>query len=438
MSPRPHWLALRPCSEPATSAEQQQTLAWWALQFTPRVALLEEAVLLELGASLRLFGGRRALHRRLLDEAQTLGLGLGSLAWAPTSLGALALARGGVLNGFARPLPELLDALPLACLSAAAAEAPMLERLGCRRLAEVRALPRGATARRFGANLLSALDQAYGLAPEAHDWVQAPQRFSARLELPFRIEHAPALLHYSEPLLRQLCAWLAARQSGIKHLTLAWQHDAMRPKEAGAGGELRLGTADSTRDFNHLRRLLGEHLGQTQLAAPAGELQLSADIIEPLQIVSDSLLADGPEQAREPANQLLERLAVRLGAHNVRRAVPREDHRLECMQDWLAWGQVLPAVKARPTLQPQPSWLVEPPQRLLAHHDRPLYRGELQLLAGPQRVEGGWWGQPGLQAAEHQQRDYYLARNPEQALLWVFHERLADERPHWYLHGVFA
>ena len=47
----------------AFGAEQpDQALAVWALQFTPRVAIAEEAVLLEVAASLRLFGGRAALR----------------------------------------------------------------------------------------------------------------------------------------------------------------------------------------------------------------------------------------------------------------------------------------------------------------------------------------------------------------------------------------
>ncbi|MDM4766247.1 DNA polymerase Y family protein [Pelomonas sp. SE-A7] len=426
-----------PCSEAADAAARLRQLAWWALQFTPRVALCEDAVLLELGASLRLFGGRRALHRRLLAELGESSLA--GLAWAPTSLGALALARGGVVNGFARPLAELLDALPLPCLSATQEAGAMLERLGCRCLADLRGLPRAPTARRFGEALLEALDQAYGLAPEAHDWVLAPESFELRRELPFRIEHAPALLHYAEALLHQLCAWLAARRAGIRTLTLAWQHDAMRPREAGLGGELRLATAEPTRQFAHLQRLLGEHLGQTRLEAPAGELRLSADCIELLPDDSFSLLPDDPDQAREPLLQLLERMAVRLGPENVRRAAPREDHRLECLQDWLPWGQVLPT--RPPTggllpLEPQPSWLLDPPLRLLARHDQPLYCGELQLLLGPQRIEGGWWG--GRPEPAQVQRDYFLARNPAQALLWIFHERLAGEQPHWYLHGVFA
>jgi len=417
------------------------------------VALLEDeqeespAVLLELGASLRLFGGLRALHRRVLREGPAYGVQ--GLAWAPTSLGALALARAGIVDGLTQDLTPLLDSLPLHSLSAVAAHAPMLARLGCQRLGQLRALPRGPTARRFGPALLQALDQAYGQAPEAHAWVVAPEQFRARLELPYRIENAPALSHYVEQLLRQLCAWLAARHAGIKRLTLAWQHDAMRAREAGSGGQLSLGTADTTRDFGHLARLMREHLAQLTLQAPVGELSLCADEVLALQEHSASLLppngAGSPEQPREPLNQLLERMAVRLGPERVRRARLREDHRPECMQDWLAWGQVLPPASMRPALQPQPSWLLEPPLALKTRRDQPVHQGQvLQLLAGPQRIEGGWWG--GKAVDPQVQRDYFLARSSSSSsasnglsgLLWIYQERLSTAEQRWFLHGVFA
>ena len=139
------WAALLPEAHPSPNpsrTEALQGLAVWCLQFTPRVAMVEAAVLMEVEGSERLFGGRRALAARVREESAALGLAF--LAWAPTSLGALALARCGVRNGFAQPLAVLLDALPLASLAAVAAHAPMLARLGCTTLGQVRALPRGA------------------------------------------------------------------------------------------------------------------------------------------------------------------------------------------------------------------------------------------------------------------------------------------------------
>ncbi|MEX1167258.1 MAG: DNA polymerase Y family protein, partial [Hydrogenophaga sp.] len=165
--------------EPATL----QALAIWALQFTPRVAIADDAVLMEVAGSVRLFGGRRALRDKVWAEGQELGVG--QLAWAPNSLAALALARAGRENGLRGPLETLLDALPMTVLSAVRPHALTLAHIGCRTLGDVRALPRGGIARRFDKVLLSALDQAYGLAPEVNEWVGLPETFEARLELMF-------------------------------------------------------------------------------------------------------------------------------------------------------------------------------------------------------------------------------------------------------------
>ena len=67
-----------------------------------------------------------------------------------------------------------------------------------------------------------------------------------------------------------------------------------------------------------------------------------------------------------------------------------------------------------------------------------LYQGELQLLLGPQRVEGGWWDRDESSGhTRHAVRDYWVARSVHAGLVWVFQTRLADE-PAWYLHGMFA
>jgi protein ImuB len=60
--------------------------------------------------------------------------------------------------------------------------------------------------RRFDPNLLQALDQAYGLQPETHAWVSLPEAFHARLELPHRVDVAPAMLLGARRLLLQMCA----------------------------------------------------------------------------------------------------------------------------------------------------------------------------------------------------------------------------------------
>lgn len=410
----------------------------WALQFTPRVALSEEAIVMELEASARLFGGRRALRDRLLTES--VDLGATALAWAPNSLAALALGRAGIENGIKRLLPELLDTLPMDVLTATAPHHVTLTQLGCRTLGDIRKLPRGGIGRRFDKTLLAALDQAYGLRPEVHAWVVLPETFSSRLELPSRVENAAALLFGARRLLMQLCGWLAAHHAGISAFTLHWAHDVMRTKDAGDGGALTIRTSQPMRDVEHLCRLLAEHLAKVALKAPAGELRLEAVDVVALEEKSASLLPD-TKQTGESLALVLERIAARLGPERVLRPVLVEDHRLEWAQHWQPAPAPLPRKRARTTSTPQPTFMLPAPLRLAMRGHRPIYQGPLYLLTGPHRVEGGWWHRvkrDGAEETEHVSRDYWVALSEHAGVLWIYQERLADDETAWYLHGTFA
>jgi protein ImuB len=431
-----------PAEPPGTgavgAAGALRALSVWALQFTPRVALAPDAVLMEVQASTRLFGGKRALRDRVVQESHELGVG--QVAWAPTSLAALALARAGIENGFKRPLADLLDALPLHTFDAVQPHALTLSHLGCRTLGDVRRLPRAGLSRRFDAHLLKALDQAHGLQPEVHEWVVLPEHFHERLELMHRIDLAPAMLQGARRLLLLLAGWLSARHCGTTAFTLQWAHDAMRSRQAGAGGEITIRTAEPTRDIEHLCRLLAEHLARVELLAPVGELALVADEVCPLAPPSGSLLPDAVRVA-EPLHLVLERLAARLGPEQVLRPHLQADHRLEWMCQWQNAALALPphaaALAAMPD-GPQPTFVLPQPLKLLERAHRPCYQGDLTLLVGPQRVEGGWWDRDDAQGAmRHVMRDYWVAWSERAGLLWVFQTRL-NQQTAWYLHGHFA
>jgi protein ImuB len=90
-----------------------------------------------------------------------------------------------------------------------------------------------------------------------------------------------------------------------------------------------------------------------------------------------------------------------------------------------------------------PPWLLPHPLRLQVHGEKPQYHGPLRLLAGPQRLETGWWD-AGAQGPAV--RDYFIARSEEAGLLWVYRERLAARRDaqaetapaRWFLQGIYA
>ena len=434
----PHPNSVSTSSDAAKALNGLAGLATWALQFTPRVAIVDEAVVLEVESSLRLFGGRKALHDLIAAEAPELGCT--AIAWAPNSLAALACTRASIVNGLRMPLPQLLNALPLEVLSATEPCKVTLAQLGCRTLGDVRRLPRGGLSRRFGKELLIALDQVYGLCAEAHDWIQLPATFCARLELITRVETAPAMLFGARRLLVQLCGWLAARNAGIATFTLGWAHDAMRARDAGEGGTLTIRTAQPMRNLEHLCRLLAEHLAHVNLQAPVGDLELTANDVVPLEELSASMLPDTKNDGESLA-LVLERVAARLGPEHVLRPVLAEDHRLEWAQHWKPAQQPLPRQSISAPEAPQPTFVLPEPMRLHVRNHRPLYHGRLLLLTGPHRVEGGWWHQAGdldSQNSHHVVRDYWVAISVHAGVLWVFQQRLAGDDTAWYLHGWFA
>lgn len=433
---------------PRVCPEALAGLAVWCLQFTPRVARIEDtAVVMEVAASLRLFRGRAALQARIAEEAPDLGVH--AIGWAPTATAALALARSGRTDVGQRLLQAVLDPLPLTCLSAALPHAATLARAGINTLGELRRLPRGGISRRFDAALLTALDQAYGLRPEAHRWDTLPEDFHARVELPSREDHAPALLLSVRPLLMRLCGWLAARHAGATGVTLHWIHDSMRAKDAGDGGSLTVRTAEPIRELEHFCRLMAEHLAKTRLLAPVGELRLEALEIQALTEESASLLPD-TVRTGETLYLTLERIAARLGPERVLQPALADDHRAEWMTRWQpsAPASGRPArrtggARGGPTtpapLTPEPAFLLDQPLRLAVRDHRPHYQGPLTLLVGPDRVEGGWWDRvPGTAEHRQVQRDYWVAVNENAGVLSVFQQPLDDGGSAWFLHGVYA
>ena len=450
-----HWIALRwPLESEATAPidmPSMEALGWWALQFTPRVAWLDEALLLEVSACERLWGGRLALMRELARLNPVAGTRI-QQAHGATSL--VALARLRLFARGQRPTPDLPAGLPLDTLSAAREHLELLARMGCRSWGDVDALPRGGLVRRFGTGLRDAFDAAWGRVPEQHCWLQLPDLFEQKLELPALADNASELLWSANRLLASLQIWLRARQRGVLALELQWTLDLKRyngvdlPRQE----QIAVRTAQPTQDMAHLRRLLSERLALTRLGAPANWIALRSLETVPWAGASTSFL---PEDNRkgDKLHELVERLGARLGPDQVLVPVAQADHRPERMQSWTraavaaASSSAARAGRKAParseTQQPQPPgalyppWLLREPLPLEVREGQPHYQGRLARLVGPQRVEAGWWNEGQLAV-----RDYFIAESPGAGLVWVFRERpsawLTEAPARWFLQGVYA
>jgi protein ImuB len=424
---------------PAREADGLQAVAMALLQFTPLVTHAEEATLLmDVGASLRLFGGVRALCRRVAASLRALGF-TAALSCAPTARGAWLLARhgGGRVLSMAG-LTRRLDRLPSALPPPARAFAQWFDGIGCFTLGDMRRLPRPGLQRRCGRPLLDLLDAAYGMTPELFDWIEAPTTFRAHLELFDRVEHAEALVTGARRLLVQMTGWLCARQLAVERITLQLEHE--RGRVARAPTVLEIALAEPTWRDDHLIRLLKERLAKQQLDAPVIGMCLEALQVQPMAPPSESLFPE-PGGGEDDQLRMLELLVARLGPENVLQAAPQADYRPELANQWLPLDKkIKPAAMAAQLPAdvlslPRPCWLLAKPVALLMREHRPFYGSPLRMVSAPERIEAGWWNAT-------QTRDYFIAEGLDHAHYWVYRERIAGVaetgEPRWFLHGLFA
>ncbi|CAN5298149.1 DNA polymerase Y family protein [soil metagenome] len=410
------------------------------LRFTPHVTPVRSAdgvdgLLLEVQGSLRLFGGVQNLLHAVRYTASELGL-QSDIATCPTATGAWLLSRSTQGAEHAQTL-DALDRLPVDLLDAAQPHLDTLKGIGIERFGALRALPRAGIVPRFGQGVLDELDRAYGEAADAREWFRAPEQFEQRLELAARVDSAEALIFAGRRLLVLLVGWLSVRHAGITEFALRLDHETQRRPMPTQTLIVRL--AEPTHDLEHLTLLLREHLARTTLVAPILDITLEARRHQLLDAPRDDLFPT-PGQQSQALVRLVERIGARLGADAVRRIERVADHRPEAAQQFVAVDDrslsgaprtaAAPARATAPTPM-RPTWLLREPMRLAMRDERPFLESELQLLAGPERIESGWWTGPAV-------RDYFVAENDSAELLWIYRERLKGGSEGWFLHGHFA
>jgi protein ImuB len=374
------------------------------------VSVAETGLLLEIGGCLRLFGGLDALRAQVAQGLAELEIAA-RIAVAATPQAALWLAEGG---------GDDLDALMISDLTWPKGVAGKLARFGLRRLGEARRLTFSSLARRIGNPAATLIARAYGEIPDPRPDFVFPRRFDERIELPAVVENVPALMFAARRLTAALAGWLNVRQAGVRgcRLDLVHRHGT---------SPLPLRFAGATRDGGRIERVLRERLERWQLAAPVEALCLVAEDVEPLAGRSGGLFDEGT--AQEGMAALIERLRARLGEERVFGIVPVADHRPECAGRQAATGS-----GTRIAAVPRPFWLLLRPEALREVAGRPHRRGPLVLLAGPERIESGWWSQE--EGVGDVRRDYFIALTADGRRAWIFRELRVPGG--WYLHGWFA
>jgi protein ImuB len=407
--------------------ETLERLAAWGGQFTHMSCVDGQGIALEVEASVKLFSGHAKLASAIRRGIRDLGFHA-TLGIAPTALAARLFARAEA-NGLQvrgcldlTALRERVAGLPLFFLDWPARTLAHLTDLGVVRMRDMLDLPMEGVARRFGPEIAICLGRLMGTIADPREPYSPPPRFRARLELPAEANGVDALLFPLRRMLVEMEGTLRGRGAGIQQLVLWLEHGRKRRTR------LDLEFASPERESDFILSITREKLGRLTLPAATIALDLRADALLPF-VPRESTWLPGAKEQAIGRDRLIQRLSARLGRERVFGIAIADDHRPDrgwkMVSDTISYEMVSDTDRVE-----RPTWLLNRPQRLISRNDAPSYQGDLTFIAGPERIESGWWD------GAEVRRDYYVAANARGETFWIFREHRGEQG--WYMHGVFA
>ncbi|QDC08387.1 DNA polymerase Y family protein [Oceanicola sp. D3] len=344
---------------------------------------------------------------------------------------------------------EALAPLPLAALRLPEKTTQQLARLGLKRVEELAAQPRAALARRFGADLVLRLDQAFGSAPEPVSPARPEPVYAVRLTLPEPIGLEVDLAEGVDRLLPALETRLRAKGMGARKLRL----QLMRCDHSSQVIELGLARPSAAPD--RLRPLIRMKLGEVDAGEGIDTIRLVATVTEPVLAVQHRGHAGASADASARLNSdtalddLIGRLGARVGLEQIHRLHPGDSHLPEkgTQVRAAAWSAPAADWPQRPE-RPRPLVLFSP--ELVTPEGTPgatpaalplSFRWRRRSFAtahatGPERIAPEWWlDEPAWRSG---QRDYWQVETACGARLWLYYAHGAAVSGGWFCHGAFA
>ena len=421
-------------ARPLADARALDKLTIRMLRYSPLVAAAPpDGLWVDATGAAHLFGGEDAMIKNILRRLRGLGLSARA-AMAATPGAAWAWARYGSGNPVLTER-HALDPLPLRALRLPEASVHSLRHVGLKTIGDLKRMPRATIPIRFGAEVLTRLDQAMGTAAETINPILPPAARRRQMSFADPIATADDLKRCIDHLTAELCRDLEQASEGARRF------DMVFTRVDGHTQTIRIACAHPSRAVTHLSKLLAEKLPAVDPGFGIEAAALTAwrvDALTPAQ-----LNADGSVSSERDLGELVDRLSARVGARNVfkvaavesdlpeRAAVPANPM-ARAPQDW-------------PPHLPRPMRLLSPPERvqviaLLPDYPPAKFRWRAQMHSvrisdGPERVFGEWW-QSRREVGE--QRDYFRVENEQGQRYWLFRVLRPGQDVDWFMHGVFA
>lgn len=426
-------------------------LAEYGLRYTPHVSLDEDCVFFDLTEVGHLVKEELSFVLRLIQDCHRQGFFPVWIAVADTPQAARAIVH------FAFPeldvplsrawiLPpgkswEWVKSLPVEALQVGDEGHRICHELGCHRLEDVQRVPLSEWYDRLGEEFVVKFQQILGQQEEILPPYQPPPRFEERIWLEHPTTVRDILDAYLFDILRRLEGSLVREGQGALELTVELQC------EDNSRLSFHVGFFQPTVSAARFFTLLQLRMEDIRIPAAVVAIRAIVPYVAALEWKQPCLFSEKDILPYfQEWEDLLERLAARLGRERVCQAFLEPDHAPEYVVRWKSClalrGRQRNIGKystAHKSFNPRPLYLFNHPVVMETVTGVPSgvpycvrYRGQVVVVTrcwGPERIETGWWRGRAIA------RDYYRVELATGQHLWVYR---CLETGRWFLHGVFG
>ncbi|MDA0237620.1 MAG: DNA polymerase Y family protein [Proteobacteria bacterium] len=380
---------------------------------------LPNSVLVEIGASIKLFYSTQHLRNQILQTITDLGLHAHT-AVSPTPLAAIWLSRYKIdATAFTiSDLSQYIDPLPTSIIEPENTSGIKLHDVGIKTIGQLARIPRFAVTQRWGTHALDQLDRAFGKKPDPQPPFSLPEYFNSEISLNLPASSVEELLFGIHRIIQSMATYLQFKQRRVTQFELSIVN------EQKLRHDFKFKLLVPTRNPKHLTHLAQERLNRENISSRIESIHIRSIQELPLIPSSHSLLPH-EEQSELSRSHLIDQLQARVGEKSVYGITVCSDHRPE-----KTWRETIPGEhQHRTKLNHRPSWLLRTPKALTSTSDIPHLRGPLTIIDGPERIETGWWDDQDIK------RDYFIALTQDHSQVWIYKDTVSRN---WFLHGIFA
>ena len=431
-------------AEPDADAATLMQLAVWCLRYAPLVAADgPDGIWIDATGCTHLAGGEEVLLTDLVGRLRRAGFAArAAVAGTPGVAHAVARYSGKQIAVVTSDgLKETLAPLPVQALRLPPEVIDGLRRLGFDCIGDLMSAPRAPLVKRFGTVLALRLAQALGDQFESIHPLTPPDVIERRLMFVEPLSTAEAFEAVLDKLMRNICRRLERASLGARRLDLVFE------RVDNSVQTIRIGTAQPSRDANHLTRLLRERFEQVDPGAGVEAMRLIATTAEPLEFAQIDAMPLRERTNTQELAGLMDRLINRFGVENVYRIAPIESDVPERSVQRVP-ALVQPSGMSWPITLPRPARLLTPPQPVMAIAPLPdhppaaftwrKHRHRVRRADGPERIAGEWWKREGEVRAV---RDYFAVEDEDGRRFWLFRRGDGQDATsgdlQWFLHGLF-